>query len=96
VSGLTGWLVILPQVISSASSTGVRRVFSGVAPAPETPGTVERSVLPRIPQKRGVLNVICGIPDRNPIEINSYIFSSYKVEDIGYLKKSGSGKFLVL
>jgi hypothetical protein len=87
VSGLTGWLVIAPHVTSSASSTGVRRVFSGVAPAPETPGTVERRVLPRIPQKMGFLNVISGISDRNPIVINSYIFCSYKFVDIGYLKK---------
>jgi hypothetical protein len=65
----------------------VRRVFSGVAPAPETPGTVERSVLPRIPQKRGLLKSISGISDRNPMVINSYIFSSHKFEDIGYLKK---------
>jgi hypothetical protein len=87
VSGLTGWLVMAPHVISSASSTGVRRVFSGVAPAPETPGTVERSVLPRMPQKMGLVKVISGVSDRNPMVINAYIFSSYKFEDIGYLKK---------
>jgi hypothetical protein len=28
--------------------------------------------------------------------INSYIFSSYKFEDIGYTKKFGSGEFLLL
>jgi hypothetical protein len=75
--------VIEPHVTSSASSTGVRRVFSGVAPAPETPGTVERSVLPRIPQKMGFLKVISGISDRNPMVITTYILSSYKFEDIG-------------
>jgi hypothetical protein len=61
----------------------VRRVFSGVAPAPETPGTVERIVLPRIPQKMGFLKVISGISDRNPMVITTYILSSYKFEDIG-------------
>jgi len=28
--------------------------------------------------------------------INAYIFSSYKFEDIGYAKKSGSGEFFLL
>ena len=54
VFGLAGILVIAPFVISSASSTGVRRVFSAVGPAPETPGTVESMVLARIPIKSGL------------------------------------------
>jgi hypothetical protein len=32
----------------------------------------------------GFLKEISGISDRNPMMINSYIFSSYKFEDIGY------------
>src|SRR5665647_270068 len=73
VSGLTLWLVIAPIIISSASSTGVRSVCSGVAPAPDTPGTVDKRVLPRIPQKRGLLKLISGTSDRNPIFINDTI-----------------------
>jgi hypothetical protein len=53
VSGRTGIEVISPRVISSASRIGVSRVLSGVGPAPETPGTVERRVFPRILQKTG-------------------------------------------
>jgi len=65
----------------------VSRVFSGVAPAPETPGTVDRSVFPRIPQKNGLLNPISGISERNPIVIYEHIFVFNQFEDIGYLKK---------
>jgi len=36
----------------------------------------------------GLLKVISGISDRNPMVINAYIFSSYKFEDIGFLKNS--------
>jgi hypothetical protein len=52
-------------------------VFSGVDPAPETPGMVERSVLPRMPQKRGLLKTISGVSDRKAIVINSCVFFSY-------------------
>jgi hypothetical protein len=45
----------------------VKRVPSGVGPAPEIPGTVERSVFARILQKRGLLNVISGLFDRKLI-----------------------------
>jgi hypothetical protein len=88
VSGFTGWLVIAPQVISSASRTGVSRVFSGVAPAPETPGTVDRRVFPRIPQKSGLLKVISGISERNPMIISGYIFVLTSLKISVYLKNS--------
>ncbi len=87
VSGFTGWLVIAPQVISSASRIGVSSVFSGVAPAPETPGIVDRRVFPRIPQKSGLLNAISGISERKPMVINGYVFVFNQFEDIGDLKK---------
>jgi alpha-ribazole phosphatase CobZ len=62
-----------PLVISSASRTGVRRVFSGVAPAPETPGTVDNNVFARIPQNKGRLKIISGVSERNPMTIYSNI-----------------------
>jgi hypothetical protein len=42
VFGRAATLVIAPVVTSSASRTGVSRVFSGEGPAPEIPGTVEK------------------------------------------------------
>jgi len=53
VSDLTGILVIAPCATSSASRIGVNRVFSGVGPAPEIPGTRERSVFARMLQNSG-------------------------------------------
>jgi hypothetical protein len=70
VLGLSGKLVILPLVTSSASRLGVMRVFSGVGPAPEIPGIVEIIVFPRIAQKIGFLNRIFGDSERNGIVIN--------------------------
>jgi hypothetical protein len=71
-----GVLVIAPFVISSASMLGVRSVFSGLGPAPEMPGTVERRVLPRMVAKRGDLNVISGFSERNAIIISSYSYGA--------------------
>ncbi len=59
VFGRAGTLVIAPVVTSSASRTGVSRVFSGVGPAPDMPGTVESMVLPRT-------SAIIGRHGRNP------------------------------
>jgi hypothetical protein len=56
--------------MSSASSIGVSRVFSGVGPAPETPGTVDSRVLARMPQKTGFVKKSEGFSERNPITIN--------------------------
>jgi hypothetical protein len=70
VLGLTGKLVIAPVVISSASRTGVKRVFSAEGPAPETPGTVESRVLARIPQKTGRVQETRGTAERKAILFN--------------------------
>jgi hypothetical protein len=67
VFGFTGMLVIEPCMISSASRIGVRRVFSGVGPAPEIPGTVLRIVLPRILQNKGLVTARCGFSETNDI-----------------------------
>jgi len=53
VFGVALQLVIVPFIISSASSIGVSSVPFGFGPAPERPGTVERRVFPSIPQKIG-------------------------------------------
>jgi hypothetical protein len=68
VFGRNGMLVIRPQAISSESSTGVRRVFSGLGPAPEIPGTTERRVLARMLQKRGFFGEIPGSAVTNGID----------------------------
>jgi hypothetical protein len=65
VFGRTGMLVIDPYAISSESRTGVRRVFSGVGPAPEIPGTTESIVLARILQNKGFTGFISGLPVTN-------------------------------
>jgi hypothetical protein len=67
--------------MSSASRIGVSIVFSGVEPAPDTPGTVESRVFPRMAQKSGFLQATSGISERNPIRIYSYILmhSSLKI-----------------
>ncbi len=70
VLGFTGKLVIDPVEISSASRTGVKRVFSAEGPAPETPGTVESRVLARIPQKTGRVQGTRGTAERNAIRFN--------------------------
>jgi hypothetical protein len=67
VFGFTGMLVIDPRVISSASRTGVRRVFSGVGPAPDIPGTVLKTVFPRILQNKGLVTARCGFSETNDI-----------------------------
>jgi hypothetical protein len=67
VFGRNGMLVMRPQAISSESSTGVRRVFSGLGPAPEIPGTTERRVLARMLQKRGLFGEIPGSAVTNGI-----------------------------
>jgi hypothetical protein len=74
VFGLRGRLVIRPVVTSSASRLGVRRVFSGVGPAPEKPGIVEIRVFPRITQNKGFLQGTQGVPERNGISIQMIIF----------------------
>jgi hypothetical protein len=79
---LHGWLIITPLVISSASSTGVRRVFSGPGPAPEIPGTVESSVFARMPAKKGLLKAMSGFSERNPIGISEYWFAAGLFQDI--------------
>jgi hypothetical protein len=55
VLGVALQLVIIPWIMSSASRFGTIREPRGSGPAPESPGTVERRVLARIPQKRGDL-----------------------------------------
>jgi hypothetical protein len=72
VFGLPVMLVIAPSVISSASRLGVRRVFSGLGPAPEMPGTVESMVLARTAAKSGDVKVISGFSERNGIGISGY------------------------
>ena len=72
VFGLPAMLVIAPSVISSASRLGVRRVFSGLGPAPDMPGTVESRVLARMPAKRGDLKEMSGFSERNGIAISAY------------------------
>jgi hypothetical protein len=47
----------------------VRRVFSGVAPAPETPGTVESMVLPRTRAIIGRCGRTPGSSERNRLDI---------------------------
>jgi len=73
VFGFTEQLVIDPSAISSASSIGVRSVFSGDGPAPETPGTVDTRVLARMPQKTGRMQGNSGFSERNPIAIKVHI-----------------------
>jgi hypothetical protein len=82
VLGLLGWLVITPLVISSASRTGVRRVFSGPGPAPEIPGTVDSRVFAKIPAKRGLSKAISGFSERNPIGISEYRYAAGLFQDI--------------
>jgi hypothetical protein len=67
VFGRIGMLVIFPYVTSSASRTGVKSVFSALGPAPDMPGTVERRVLARILQNRGLLAEIPGLEERYAI-----------------------------
>jgi hypothetical protein len=74
VLGLIFRLVIRPVVTSSASRFGVRRVFSGVGPAPEIPGMVETRVFPRITQKAGFLPERRGAPLRNGMSTARIIF----------------------
>ena len=61
--------------MSSASSIGVRRVFSGEGPAPDTPGTVDKMVFARRPQKTGLSQENGGFSERNPIVISVMISS---------------------
>jgi len=68
VSGLAGTLVIAPLAISSASSTGVSSVFSGVGPAPEMPGTTESIVFARMLQNRGFSAARPGSFERNAMD----------------------------
>jgi hypothetical protein len=85
VLGFRGILEIRPFAISSASRTGVSRVFSAVGPAPEIPGTVERRVFASIPQKTGFEKVISGILERNTMMIRSYVLPIELLEYIGAL-----------
>jgi hypothetical protein len=73
VLGFSCILEIRPFTISSASRTGVSRVFSAVGPAPEIPGTVERRVFASIPQKTGFEKAISGVFERKPMVIRSYV-----------------------
>jgi hypothetical protein len=70
VFGRTGWLVIFPLMISSESRTGVRRVFSGVGPAPDNPGMVERRVLARTAPNRGCFGGSPGVPERKDMDLS--------------------------
>jgi len=72
VFGLTGMLVMAPLAISSASRIGVSRVFSGLGPAPEIPGTTESIVLARILQKRGLFGAKDGQVERKAIRTLSF------------------------
>jgi hypothetical protein len=85
VLGFRGILEIRPFAISSASRTGVSSVFSGVGPAPEIPGTMERRVFASIPQKTGFEKVISGILERNTMMIRSYVLPVVLLEYIGAL-----------
>ena len=70
VFGLYRRLRITPWVMSSESRTGVRTVFSGDIPAPDTPGTVERRVFPRMTAKRGRSGRAGRGPERKGIPIS--------------------------
>jgi hypothetical protein len=83
VFGRKGMLVMRPQAISSESRTGVRRVFSGLGPAPEIPGTTERRVLARMLQKRGLFGEIPGSVVTNGIDTSLY--ASIPAEHQGFL-----------
>jgi len=72
-----------PFVMNSASRMGVRRVFSAVGPAPETPGSVDNRVFARIPQNTGFLQGNGGFAERNAIVIIAYICTG-TIEDIDY------------
>jgi hypothetical protein len=69
VSGRAGMLVIDPRIISSESSTGVRSVFSGGGPAPDTPGTVESIVFASILQNIGFFGNITGFFETKAISL---------------------------
>ncbi len=65
VLGVASRLVMAPVRTSSASRIGVSRVPCGDGPAPEIPGTVERSVFPSTAAKSGRSNRIAGVSERN-------------------------------
>jgi len=68
VSGREGMLVILPLRTSSASRMGVKRVFSGLGPAPDIPGTTESIVLARTAAKRGCLGESEKVSETNGMD----------------------------
>ena len=70
VFGFHFLLRMSPRVMSSESRTGVRTVFSGDIPAPETPGTVERRVFPSTMANAGFCGLNGGAPERNGIPIS--------------------------
>jgi hypothetical protein len=69
-------LVISPLATSSASRIGVNRVFSGDGPAPEIPGTRDRSVFARILQKSGFSEPQGDSWERNGISTTTLIIGS--------------------
>jgi hypothetical protein len=75
VFGRTGMLVIAPVVTSSASRIGVSRVFSGVGPAPDMPGTVESMVFARTSAIIGRRGLIPGSSERKGVDIRYTIGS---------------------
>jgi hypothetical protein len=83
VLGFRGVLEIQPYVISSASRTGVSRVFSAEGPAPDIPGIVERRVFASIPQKTGFEKFMSGVLERKTMVIRSYVLLIVLLEDIG-------------
>jgi hypothetical protein len=70
VLGLMGRLRISPYSTSSESRFGVSRVFSGVPPAPDIPGTVDRIVLPNMTENTGCDEEMEGISQRKAIAIS--------------------------
>jgi len=78
-----------PHVTSSASSIGVRRVFSGVAPARKLQELL-RGVCFQDTTKHGIITVNIRYFRQESIIISSYIFSSFKFEDIGIFFKINS------
>ena len=67
LASLTSQLVMLPCTIISASRPGVESVDSGVAPAAETPGTVESLVFAITRPIMGRENAISDFSERKVI-----------------------------
>ena len=80
VLGVASRLVIAPVKTSSASRIGVSKVPAGDGPAPEIPGTVERSVFPSTAAKSGRSKRIAGVSERKAM---GSLFFSCRVKRSG-------------